>query len=1133
MWLIRKIHNLQSCFNRLGFMRSGLRKSLKVGLITLGSIVGLLFVAIAVLLWFVFTPSRLTPVVREAADSYLNAEVNIGKVDLVFFSTFPRFTLKIDDGELVAGTQDARDTLLSFSRCRITVNPVAYLKDNRVVVHRMFLDSVRVHLARDVDGNANWNIFPQSSDTAAMKEESAGGFSPDAILLRSFRIRGADVVFDDRSTELYAKLKDVDTRLRFGAGERGAAAGLDFSCGDLLFRQQGDLLVHNTAVSVRTAVGLNRDSMKVVLKDAELGINDIILSLNGTLRQDTVGRVMDVDLNYSAVAPSVEKALALIPESVVRHQDVTADGTVVLEGTVSGGYGKDVLPAVTMCLKIDSASAHYKGLPYGIDHLAADFDAYIDLMREKESYLDLKIFELQGNDIDVLADAKVTDLFEDPLIVLDTKARIDLASVAETFPLQDGIELSGEVDADLRVRTRLSTIRNQDFGRIMAAGRIYMDSLSVMDTASGLDAEGDVDLKFFGARALGVKGEITGLKFNSSKASAVADSLMLNVISTRPADTSRMFQVKADFEMSRLGASAGDSMKVFCGRGNASASIRPRPDYAGLPRIGVVVDTDTLFFKNGSMGGGLGKGIVRVTADKIRDSLWRPSVEVEFNRLGGGMGDSLHVFCMRGGLSASLKPQDPEENHPRLDLRIETDSIFAELGEIKGGMKKGVIELHADKIRDSLWVPSGKIRFNRLIARTPQCALPIRFNRTVIRFGDREINLKKAAIRIGRSNVVLSGTVYDLYGALRHGHMLRANLDVSSKNLNLNQLMRAFSSPDAGEQEIEADTVSTQMRLFEVPGNISFDLTTDIGRMRFGKYVFRNIKGKAELRDSHVYLENLSLNALDDAVLNASLIYKAASSKFGYAGFDINVHDIDIASLVDATPAIDSLVPMLQSFKGKVQMDVAAEGVLDSLLNIKIPSLRAAVYIRGDSLVLMDGQTFAEISKKLMFKNKEENLIDSISVNITVEDGSVNIYPFLVEIDRYQAAVGGVQNMDMSFDYHISILKSPLPFKAGLNIRGTLDDMRFGIGRAKYKNAVTPVETMRIDSLRLNLSEEIIRRFKSAGERRRWSDRAARRAGIDWEYRRDSLRRHHRMEFDGDSIQWERVRLKTMSEDSL
>ena len=300
-------------------------------------------------------------------------------------------------------------------------------------------------------------------------------------------------------------------------------------------------------------------------------------------------------------------------------------------------------------------------------------------------------------------------------------------------------------------------------------------------------------------------------------------------------------------------------------------------------------------------------------------------------------------------------------------------------------------------------------------------------------------------------------------------------------------------------------------------------MTADIGRLRFGKYVFRDIDGKAELRNSHIYLENLTLSALDSAKLKTSLIYKAASSRFGYAGFDIKVEDIDIASLVDATPAIDSLVPMLQSFKGKVQMDVAAEAVLDSMLNIKIPSLRSAVYIRGDSLVLMDGETFAEISKKLMFKNKKENLIDSISVNITVEDGSVNIYPFLVEIDRYQAAVGGVQNLDMSFDYHISILKSPLPFKAGLNIRGTLDDMRFGIGRAKYKNAVTPVETRRIDSIRVNLSDEITRRFTSAGERGRWGNRAAARSRVDWDGRRDSVRRHRHLDFEGDSIQWERM----------
>ena len=134
-----------------------------------------------------------------------------------------------------------------------------------------------------------------------------------------------------------------------------------------------------------------------------------------------------------------------------------------------------------------------------------------------------------------------------------------------------------------------------------------------------------------------------------------------------------------------------------------------------------------------------------------------------------------------------------------------------------------------------------------------------------------------------------------------------------------------------------------------------------------------------------------------------------------------------------------------------VDFDATAEAVLDSNLNVKIPSLKAAMHIKGDSLVLMDGETFAEISKTLMFKNKKRNVFDSISVNLTVQDGNVTVYPFLLQIDRYKAAVGGTQGLDMNFNYHISVLKSPLPFKAGVNITGNLDKMKIRIGRRSIK----------------------------------------------------------------------------------
>ncbi len=110
-------------------------------------------------------------------------------------------------------------------------------------------------------------------------------------------------------------------------------------------------------------------------------------------------------------------------------------------------------------------------------------------------------------------------------------------------------------------------------------------------------------------------------------------------------------------------------------------------------------------------------------------------------------------------------------------------------------------------------------------------------------------------------------------------------------------------------------------------------------------------------------------------------------------------------------------------------------------------------------------------------------MIDSISVNISIKDGSVTIYPFEISMDRYQAAVGGTQGLDMNFNYHISILRSPVPFKLGLNISGTLDDMKFKFGKARYKDAITPAETHKVDSTIVNMGQQIANDFKNIMKR--------------------------------------------------
>ena len=247
--------------------------------------------------------------------------------------------------------------------------------------------------------------------------------------------------------------------------------------------------------------------------------------------------------------------------------------------------------------------------------------------------------------------------------------------------------------------------------------------------------------------------------------------------------------------------------------------------------------------------------------------------------------------------------------------------------------------------------------------------------------------------------------------------------------------------------------------------------------------LFENVRGDVDIRNQAIHLKELSMRGLG-ATMNTTLPLPDRPPRQRLRSFDLRLSNVQHRQPRRLHPSLDSIVPMLRSFQGTVDFNVAAASGLDSCFNLQIPTLRSAIHLRGDSLVLMDGETFAEISKKFLFKNKERNLIDSIAVNISVQDGNVTVLPLhhtdgpLQGRRRRNAGPGHELRLP-----HI-ILKSPIPFKLGLNIRGNLDKMKFGLGRAKYKNAVTPVEIRKVDSTIVNMGQQIVTDFRKVLQRR-------------------------------------------------
>ncbi len=155
-------------------------------------------------------------------------------------------------------------------------------------------------------------------------------------------------------------------------------------------------------------------------------------------------------------------------------------------------------------------------------------------------------------------------------------------------------------------------------------------------------------------------------------------------------------------------------------------------------------------------------------------------------------------------------------------------------------------------------------------------------------------------------------------------------------------------------------------------------------------------------------------------------------------------------------PDIDTIVPMLKSFEGRAEFHFAAETYMKSNYDLKMSTLRGAAAIEGKDLVLLDSETFAKIAKPLMFNRKTRNLVDSISVEATLFRNEVDLYPFVMSMDKYSAVVGGRYDLNQNYNAHIETLS---PIRLALRVSGNaanLDDMNFDLVKTKYSDMYKP-----------------------------------------------------------------------------
>jgi hypothetical protein len=61
----------------------------------------------------------------------------------------------------------------------------------------------------------------------------------------------------------------------------------------------------------------------------------------------------------------------------------------------------------------------------------------------------------------------------------------------------------------------------------------------------------------------------------------------------------------------------------------------------------------------------------------------------------------------------------------------------------------------------------------------------------------------------------------------------------------------------------------------------------------------------------------------------------------------------------------------------------------------------------------------------------------------------------------------------MSFDYHISVVDSPLPIKLGVDVKGNLDKMNYKLAPCRYAEFYRPTARKVVENKQLELRQLI------------------------------------------------------------
>ncbi len=1019
---------------------------------------------------------------------------------------------------LQAGRQEEMDTLASFRRMDASLNLVNYLRKTGYDLRRVELDRPRIFAHYYDSTAANWDILRLGDP-----DDTTGKETAPPIRLQKIRLTGRPlVIFTDRTDTLLGRIRMnrlsldgrldtehlADTRGKLSADSlsvsgrlpadtvalrldhlqaRGKDRRIDLSVearASLFTRMAGRLRL---PVRLEADVSLpEREDgyLETLVHSLDLKVATIDLKGSGEVvfRPDGTQILADATIEKCPLGELLKEYRTNFPV----FEKIRTDAVLDLEAHADGILAEGRLPRLQAHLQVPDSFLEYQGLGRR-GRVSFDLDAATDEDLKLDLNLNRLLVDIAGSSMDLQGTA--ADLTgEDPFFAVNGTVRSRVDSLTRTFTRERGITGTGAIEATVNGQARLSQLTLARIGQADIKGKATIRNLTVDASRDRLRAaipRADLSLETKGnkidknlpqgARVLALDAALDSLDA-TYKGDTYLRGKAIRLLAQNAATILRggkeLTPLMGILKSERLSMQDNDGLTADLRDNTETFRVTPATRDFRTPKLTLRSQNAGVRIRSGSSGTLLRNLKFDITANKHQtDSRNRERLNRLLDSLKrvypGVPRDSLLRHHMsRRTLPAWL--QDSEFR--RKDIRI----------SLSDAVRKYYREWDFD---GSLSLENGRIL-------TPAVPLRTLVSDVRGRVSNDRIDLQNIDIVAGGSDLSARATLSNLRRSILGRGTIGLEAQVSSEFLDVNELLRAYaffrsyrpeaSMDRASDQAIEEAMETAELpdsaasRLLVIPSNLDARISLEASGIRYDSLNVSWAAADIAMKQRTLQVTNaLAATNMGDIFFEG--FYATRSRRDIKAAFDLRLEDVTAEKVITLFPAMDTLMPMLKSFAGDLNCELAATAEVDTCMHLILPSIDGIMKISGRELSVSGAsQEFQKIAKYLMFRNKKGAYVDGMNVTGMVRDNVLEVFPFVMDVDRYILAASGLQHLDEAFNYHLSAIKSPLLVKFGVNVWGDdFDHVRYGLGRAKYRSVNVPVFTPQLDTVQNSLLASI------------------------------------------------------------